>query len=164
MPANADITESYERLWNRALWYLGRRDYGAQELQQKLARPRPNKPKPVPEDIDKAIKRLQELGLLNDERYAQRLAESLSNKGFGERGIKQELRMRGLADEAPEIEIEDSERLAQLLQTPKFQRKLEDERGRRSLYQALLRKGFKHGDIRTAMRDYMEEEQYDGTD
>ena len=157
MPANADVTESYERLWNRALWYLGRRDYGAQELRKKLLRPRPNKPAPVEEDIDKAIERLLELKLLDDERCAQRLAESLSRKGFGQRGIAMELRQRGLGDEAPELDIEDEDRLAELLQS-KYAQKLGDERGRRAVYQALLRKGFSHGDIRAAMRDYMEEE------
>lgn len=151
-------TESYERLWNRALWYLGRRDYGTQELRKKLLRLRPNKPAPVEEDIDRAIERLIELGLLNDENYAQRLAESLSRKGFGERGIAQNLRMRGLEDEAPELPADDKERLTELLQSPKFQRKLEDESKHRAVFQALLRKGFSHGDIRAAMRDYLEEE------
>jgi len=149
--------ESYERLWNRALWYLGRRDYGTEELRKKLLRPRPNKPAPVEEDVDRAIARLAELGLLNDERYAQSLAESLARKGFGERGIAQKLRERGLEDESPELAEEDGAILQQALQSPKYQRKLQDERGRRTVYQALLRKGFRHGDIRAALRDYMEE-------
>jgi len=149
--------ETYEALWNRALWYLGRRDYGAQELRQKLLRYRPDKPAPAEEDVDRAIERLLELGLLDDERYAQRLAESLSRKGFGERGILMELRMRGLGDESPEAPVEDRERLTELLQT-KYQRKLGDERGRRAVYQALVRKGFTHGDIQAALRGYMEEE------
>ena len=151
-------SETYEALWSRALWYLGRRDYGAQELRQRLLRPRPDKPAPTEEDIDRAIGRLLELGLLNDERYAQRLAESLSRKGFGARGIAMELRRRGL-DESPQLPVEDSRRLAELLQT-KFQNKLGDERGRRAAYQALLRKGFAHSDIRAAMKEYMEEDIY----
>jgi len=160
-----DNAETYEALWNRALWYLGRRDYGAQELRQKLLRYRPDKPAPTEEDADRAVERLLELGLLDDERYAQRLAESLSRKGFGERGILMELRMRGLANESPELPMADSERLTELLQT-KYQRKLGDERGRRAVYQALVRKGFTHGDIQAALRgcvvrDYTEEdEQY----
>ena len=157
---NCDNFESYERLWNRALWYLGRRDYGAEELRKKLLRPRPNKPLPIEEDVERAIARLLELGLLDDERYAQRLAESLSRKGYGERGIAQNLALRGLKDEAPELPTDDKERLAELLQSPKFQRKLEDETKHRALFQTLLRKGFLYGDVRAAMRDYLEEEQY----
>jgi len=150
--------ESYERLWNRALWYLGRRDYGTDELRQKLLRPRPNKPLPNEEDIDRAIARLVELDLLDDERYAQRLAESYARKGYGQRGIDQQLYRRGLKDESPELAQDDPERLAELLQTPAFQRKLADETKHKSLFAALLRKGFRHSDIRTAMQDYFEEE------
>jgi len=113
---------------------------------------------PAEEDVDRAIDRMLELGLLDDERYAQRLAESLSRKGFSRHGIAMELRQKGL-DEAPEIPIADCERLAELLQT-KYNRKLGDERGRLGVYQALLRKGFSHGDIRTAMRDYIEEDEH----
>lgn len=154
--------ETYEALWNRALWYLGRRDYGSQELRQKLLRPRPNKPLPVAEDVDQAIERLLELNLLDDARYAQRLAEALSRKGVGERGIAMELRRRGVAEE-PELPVSDGERLSELLRS-KYQRRLGDERGKRSVYQALIRKGFAHSDVRAALRDYMEEEEIDGED
>jgi len=155
---NSDQTETYERLWNRALWYLGRRDYGTEELRRKLRRPRPHKPAPAEADISRAVERLLELGLLDDERYAQRLAESLSRKGLSARGIAMELRQRSLGNEAPEIPVEDSEHLAELLQS-KYAHKLGDERGQRTVYQALLRKGFSHRDIRAALRDYTEEEQ-----
>jgi len=146
--------EPYDRLWNRALWYLGRRDYGSRELRLKLLKPRPNKPLPEEGDVDRAIARLLELDLLNDERYAQRLAQALSRKGYGARGIAYELKRRGLEAEAP---IEDGERLAELLHG-KYEGKLGDEKGLRAVYNALLRKGFSHADIRTAMKDYLEEE------
>ena len=146
--------ETYEALWNRALWTLGRRDYGAKELRQKLLRPRPEKPMPAESDVDRAIARLIELDLLNDERYAQRLAEALSRKGYGARGIAFELRKRGLEEEAAPP-AEDAERLADLLQT-KYAARLGDERGRRAACQALLRRGFSYADVRNAMKEYME--------
>ena len=148
--------EPYEALWNRALWYLGRRDYGAQELRQKLLKPRPNKPMPSEDDADRAIARLIELDLLNDGRYAQHLAQALSRKGYGARGIAYELKRRGLEEEA-EPPAQDSERLRELLST-KYAARLGDEKGRRAVYNALLRKGFSHADLRTAMKDYMEDE------
>jgi len=151
-----DNFESYERLWNRALWYLGRRDYGVDELRKKLLRPRPNKPLPNEEDIDRAIERLVELNLLDDERYAQRLAESYARKGYGQRGIDQQLYRRGLKEEAPELAQDDPERLAELLQTPAYQRKLADPDKHKSLFAALLRKGFRHSDIRTAMQEVLD--------
>jgi len=150
--------ESYEALWNRALWYLGRRDYGVKELRQKLLRQRPDKPMPCEEDIDRAIERLLELDLLNDERYAQRLAEALSRKGFGARGIAFELKKRGVEEEAV-APMEDSERIKELLQT-KYRVKLGDEKGRQAAFNALLRRGFGYADIRAAMKDYMEDGDY----
>jgi len=149
--------EAYEALWNRALWYLGRRDYGVRELREKLLKPRPNKPLPMEEDVGRAIARLIELDLLNDERYAGRLAEALSRKGYGARGIAFELKRRGLQEKAPQAPVEDGERLAELLQT-KYAARLGDEKNRRAVYNALLRKGFSHADIRTAMKDYLEDE------
>ena len=153
MPENQ---EPYEALWNRALWTLGRRDYGADELRQKLLKPRPNKPLPTEEDVDRAIVRLVELDLLNDERYAQKLAEALSRKGYGARGIAFELRRRGLAEEV-QAPAEDSERLADLLQS-KYAPRLGDEKGRRAVYNALVRKGFQYADINHAMKEYTEDE------
>ena len=150
--------ETYEAMLNRAMWYLGRRDYGTQELRQKLLRPRPDKPRPDGDICGQVIARLGELGLLDDARMAQRLAESLSNKGYAARGIAYELRRRGLAEE-PELPVEDIERLAELLEK-KYAPRLRDERGRRGVYQALLRRGFSHTDLRRAMREYLEENRY----
>lgn len=156
--------ESYEALWNRALWYLGRRDYGAQELRRKLLRPRPNnKPVPSEEDADRAIERLLELNLLDDARYAKQLTESLSRKGHSARAIAFELKKRGVQEEA-EPELDDSARIAQLLQG-KYAARLGDERGRRAVYQALLRRGFRSADISRGMKDCaqdMPEGDYDG--
>ncbi|MDR2686192.1 MAG: recombination regulator RecX [Oscillospiraceae bacterium] len=151
--------EPFDALWNRALWYLGRRDYGANELRLKLLRPRPDKPAPLEEDVDRAIERLIELDLLNDERYAQRLAEALSRKGYGARGIAFELRKRGLSEEI-EPPAPDEERIGELLRS-KYAAKLGDEKGRQSAFNALVRKGFSYSDVKAAMRQTMEEE-FDG--
>jgi regulatory protein len=150
--------EPYDALWNRALWTLGRRDYGANELRQKLLRPRPDKPPPSENDVDRAIERLIELDLLNDGRYAQRLAEALSRKGYGAKGIAFELKKRGLQEEA-EAPIEDSERLTELLRS-KYAARLGDEKGRQAVFNALIRKGFGYSDVKNALRETMEEDEY----
>ena len=144
-------SEPYEALWDRALWHLGRRDFGAKELRERLLRYRPNnKPSPSEEDVEKALARLQELGLIDDERRAERLTESLQRKGYGKRHIQMELRQRGLPEpeEAPE---DEGEIIARLLQT-KYAAKLGDERNRRLTVQALLRRGFQYAGIRDAMK------------
>jgi len=148
--------EPYEALWNRALWYLGRRDYGVKELRQRLLRPRPNKPLPCEEDVDRAIERMLELDLLNDGRYAGRLAEALSRKGYGARGIAYELKRRGIEEEIA-LPAHDSERIRELLQS-KYAAKLGDEKGRQAVFNALIRKGFNYTDVKKALREYMEED------
>jgi len=153
-------SETYEAMLNRAMWYLGRRDYGTQELRQKLLRPRQNKPAPDVDTADAVTERLAELGLLDDARYAQYLAEALSRKGYSAHAIQFELRKRGIQEEA-EAPVEDGERLSELLQT-KYAARLGDDRGRQAVHQALIRKGYKHGDIQRAMRNYMEEDSFDG--
>jgi len=150
--------EPYEALWNRALWYLGRRDYGVNELRQKLLRPRPDKPMPSEDDMDRAIERMLELGLLNDERYAQRLAEALSRKGYGAKGIAFELKRRGVEEEI-DLPAPDEARIGELLRS-KYAAKLRDEKGRQAVFNALIRKGFSYSDVKKAMREYMEEDAY----
>ena len=58
----------YRRARERALYLLDRKDYSSWELEQKLAR------NVSPETARKVVERLQELGLLNDEEYARKLA------------------------------------------------------------------------------------------
>ena len=131
-----DEHEPYQALWNRALWYLGRRDYGTKELRERLLRPRPNKPPADEADVGRAIARLTELGLLDDERRAARLAETLGHKGWSARKIAMELRFRGLPEQGEPPEETDAEVIARLLAT-KYAAKLINERGQRATYQAL---------------------------
>ena|GEM_PF-5620946 len=51
--------------------------------------------------------------------------------------------------------VNDQALLARLLEE-KYNEKCHDERGRWSVYQALRRRGFRHGDVRAAMRDFAE--------
>ena len=51
---------------------------------------------------------MEALGLIDDEDYARRLAQSLFNhKHFGARRVKQELRQKGIADDVIEAVLEE---------------------------------------------------------
>jgi len=143
------MCDASKQVQNYAMYLLGRRDYGTQELRERLLRPHPKREPPDEAHVEAALERLTELGLVNDGRRAERLAESLRRKGWGTRRIRMELRQRGLPepDESPEG---DSETIARLLQT-KYAAKLRDEQGRGSVVQALMRRGFCYADIRSAM-------------
>jgi len=89
----------------RALRYLVRREHSRAELARKLA-PRAESPEALTVLLDHLASRQQ----LSDERFAEERARSLSRK-FGPAKIRQDLKLRGIADEvierlSPENEVE----------------------------------------------------------
>ncbi|MDR1464989.1 MAG: recombination regulator RecX [Oscillospiraceae bacterium] len=145
---------------DRAAFLLGRRDHSTAELRRKLLHPRSPKV-PIPEEatVDEALERLTDLGLLDDARFARELSRTLTErKGISPAVLRFELRRRGLEDGVVEDVLTEAEemdpvaRIEELLQT-KFARKAADERGRRAAFAALLRLGYRHTDIRRAMRE-----------
>lgn len=143
-------TSRRNRARERALYLLGLRDYSCHELEQKLYT------EATPEIAAAVVERLQEVGLLDDERYAARLARSLSEgKHYPRRRIEQELRRRGISNGLVQavvfdLEGEDFEQALALLQK-KYYNKLNDPDSRRRVIAALARRGFSYGAIRRAM-------------
>lgn len=92
--------------YDKALKLISRRDHFRAELVEKLRR------KGFDEtEIDSAVKRLDELGLVNDEALAERFVEFRSvDRGWGPRRLRLELRKRGVddavADRASDLEAE----------------------------------------------------------
>lgn len=149
------------RAFNAAVDLLSRRDHSAKELERKVAR------RSGSEFARGAVERLEELGYVNDERYARSLAAELyERRGMGKRRIEQELRERGVSRDiasacVEELDGDDVERITALLNT-KFAGRFSDEKGRRRTFAALTRLGYGCSDIRSAMRQA--DEEYDDTD
>ena len=143
-------TSRYNRARERALYLLGLRDYACKELEQKLYS------EADPDTAAAVVERLRQVGLLDDERYAARLARSLCEmKHYPARRIEQELRHRGvspvLAQAAvAELDSEDFQQALALLEK-KYYNKLNDPDSRRRVTAALARRGFSYGAIRRAM-------------
>ena len=110
-----------------------------------------------------AVDRLEELRLVDDDRYAENYAEELlRRKKFAPRRIRQELLHRGIDRETADFTVEtldfDAEScIIELLQT-KFRGKLADEKGLRRTVASLQRLGYDYGDIRAALREVEETE------
>ena len=140
----------YHRARERALYLLGLRDYACKELEQKLYT------EAAPDTAAAVVERLRQVGLLDDARYAARLARSLSEgKHYPRRRIEQELRHRGISsvlvqEVVSELGGEDFEQALALLQK-KYYNKLDDPDSRRRVVAALARQGFSYGAIRRAM-------------
>ena len=143
-----------ERAKSRALWYLSRGDHSKKALLEKLCRN-------FPQDASiKAVERMEELGLIDDLRYATNVASALSSANTSDREIVRKLFVKGVSSElakqvVSELESDSCAQIRHLIER-KYCRRLADEDGVRKVYAALIRKGFSHSDVRSALREYSE--------
>lgn len=92
-----------KRAKEKALWLLSNRDHSKRELETKIRKTEDAK------SAKKAVERMEELGLVDDEKFAKRYAEQLINvKHLSVRGAKYKLLEKGidkdLADEILEAD------------------------------------------------------------
>ncbi|MBR5134787.1 MAG: regulatory protein RecX [Clostridia bacterium] len=104
------------RAREKALYYLSLRDYGVGELVQKLCRAGISR-----ELAQETVSRLEQSGLIDDERYAAALARDMSQrKLYPKRRIAAALREKGFSSEAienalSELVEEDEKQALELL-------------------------------------------------
>ena len=146
----------YVRAKSRALWYLDRMDYSEKALFEKL----------VLKGFDKrassaVVGKLVELGLINDRRYADRLAEKLTEQGNSKRASLQKMLLKGvdydLAKEAlSELDSDEVSKIIQLIEK-KYSSKLAEPANYQKVYAALVRRGFSYADVKTALKRFTED-------
>ena len=104
-----------------------------------------------------AVQWLTELNLLDDLETARQLAQSAARKGYGAARIRQILYQKGidrqLWDEAMEELPEPDDAIDRFLQS-RFKGEKPDERETKRAVDALLRRGHRWADIRSAMARY----------
>ncbi|NMP38424.1 MAG: hypothetical protein GX051_09960 [Clostridiales bacterium] len=148
--AELESAASFRSAKNSALNMLSRRAYGKQELVKKL-REKKHDAQTASEVADK----LEQLGLIDDEDYAALLARELyERKGMSCEKIKYELMGRGISREISEntaetLDNNPVERIIIMLST-KYSRSMDDEKGRKRVFAALRRLGYRYSDIRSA--------------
>ena len=152
---------SFRRAYNKALDFLSRRPFGTKELIKKLCEKGHDK-----QATQKACERLVELGLLNDEEYARILANDLlERKKYAIKRVKQELIFRGIDREIVENTIDsidnDPQKSIIILIKKKYINKINDEKGKKRVVDALMRLGYSYSDIKTALNQISE---FDGED
>ena len=147
------IDSDRKRCKDKAMWLISYRDHSRRELIDKLRRDY------SAESAEAAVSRLEELGLIDDGRFARRYAADLINlKHLSERGVRQKLHEKGvdrdLIDEViDELEFDEQAQIRDIIEK-KYARSLGDEAGRRRAVNALARLGFGYSDIRSAMAEY----------
>ncbi|MDE5605285.1 MAG: recombination regulator RecX [Eubacterium sp.] len=149
---------NYRKAFNKCADFLSRRDHSVKELRGKLLRT-------VDEaSAEKAIERFEELGYLDDEKFARNYAEHLfKNKNYSNNHVKQELYKKGISRDIVAEIIEDSEidsvESIITIINKKYYSKLNAENGKEKVVAALMRKGFSYGDIKAAF-NRIENENY----
>ena len=143
---------SSRRAFNAAVDLLSRRAHASEELYKKL------RPKFGDEPARAAVEKAKSLYLLDDEAFAEQLAEELyERKHFAPRRILSELLRRGVNREIAQNAVEsldkdDKNRIIVLLQG-KYSACLQDEKGKRRAVNALMRMGYGYGDIKAALAE-----------
>lgn len=145
-----------KRAKSRALWYLSRGDLAENKLKEKLILGGFGE-----QASDDAVLRMKELGLINDERLAERLYQYLSESGASKREILFKLQNKGIPyDIAKQLAEEDysdeAGKVLKLIKT-KYASKLDTEEGVKKTFNALIRKGYSYANVRDALRAYNDE-------
>ena len=140
------------RAKEKALWLISYRSHSKKELRDKIRRTCDA------EAADKAVERMEELGLVNDEDFARRYAEQLLyGKRLSKRAAFYELRRKGIdqatAEEAlAELDVDVHEQIRALIE--KKYRNINDEKIRRRAVAALQRLGYGWEDIKAVLEEY----------
>ena len=166
------LAESARRkMMNKALDLLSMRDYSRRELTDKLVTKAWEKKEQKDMDLGSLKQqasdicdRLEELGLLNEERFARSYVdELLRRKHLSKSGLKTALIQKGVQRDIietvlEEVEVDPVEQVRELLATKFKNRDLSDEKQKTRTVNALLRLGYRYGEINAAMDGILEDE------
>lgn len=145
------------RAKEKALWLISYRDHSKKELVQKIAKTADK------ESAEIAVDRMEELGLVNDEKYARRYLDQLINiKHLSKNAAKYKLLEKGidrnLIDEILcETETDPQEHIRAIIER-KYLKSLSDEKGKRRCFAGLQRMGYSYSDINSVLQEYIEDE------
>lgn len=145
------------RAKEKALWLISYRDRSKKELTDKI------KLAYGAQSAQKAVERMEELGLVNDEAFAKRYALQLINtKHMSPRAAVRMLLQKGIdrelaEDVVDEIPVDPSENIRAVIE--KKYRNINDEKIRRRAVSALQRLGYGWDEIKSVLEEYTEDEQ-----
>lgn len=141
------------RAWLSALDLLSIRSHSQKELIVKLRR------KYSQNAAEAAAEKAAELGLIDDEAFAEMYArELIERKKYGISRVKNELKLKGISSHIIEsvlfsLDIDSKESIISLVER-KYSRKLSNEKGRRQVIAALQRLGYSYSDIKSALNEF----------
>lgn len=133
------------QVWSRALKMLARRNWGSEELSQKLQREYE-----VPQELaEAAVERLKELAIINDDEFAAQLVRMYKRRGYGPMRIRREMKRKFVAEERIDANVQPSPEEEQEQIVDVAQKKwgtiptsLEMQKRKGRLYRFLIGRGF----------------------
>jgi regulatory protein len=154
---NQHLKESdYVRAKARGMWFLDRSDYSEKTLYQKIVAGGISNAAAT-----RAVARLKELGLVDDEKLASRLAEQMANANISKREAYAKLYNKGISPDIIKSTLEETnfDELSQVLAVieKKYKNKISDKESIQKTYAALVRKGFSYQSVRDAIKKYTQE-------
>ena len=154
--------EALQKAKKRALYLLTAKQMCRGELRSKLEKTYGE------QTAEEAVKYVCELGYVNDEEYAPKLAEYLiKRKRWGVRRARYEMLHRGLDRELVENTLADipedeiDEELTALIEK-RYADKVQDYGDRRRTIAALARRGYDFGTIKRCINKFLESSDDDG--
>lgn len=142
-----------KRAKEKALWLISYRDHSRRELLDKLKKTSGER------HSERAVERMEELGLVDDRKYAERYARELINvKHLSVRAAMYKLSQKGIDRELSESILEEldpdpREHIAAVIEK-KYRNSLSDEKARRRAVAALQRMGYGWSDISAVLEEY----------
>ena len=155
--SDEDLKEMIERSNERrakekALWLISYRSHSKKELKDKIRRTCDDT------SAEKAVERMEELGLVNDEEYARQFARKLLlQKKMARRAAMLEMSRKGIDKETAEaaldeVDVDYRENIRYIIE--KKYRDIGDEKIKRRAVAALQRLGYGWDDIRAVLNEY----------
>ena len=149
-----EITElsNERRAKEKALWLISYRSHSKKELKDKIRRTCDDS------SAEKAVERMEELGLVNDEEYARQFARKLlQQKKMARRAAMLEMSRKGIDKETAEaaldeVDVDHRENIRYIIE--KKYRDIGDEKIKRRAVAALQRLGYGWDDIRAVLNEY----------
>lgn len=153
------------RAFNAGAQLISRREHSSKELYEKLLK------NYEPEFAAEAVARLQEIGMLNDERFAEMYANELfEKKGYGKKRILFELNTKGIDRSLAENTVEELfceedniQRIVDIIRK-KYYNIENDEKQRRRAAAYLMRAGYSNSEIRQAFSAFSQDFYEEGWD
>ena len=149
----------YIRAKSRGMWFLDRADYSEKTLYEKI----------VAGGIShtaaaRAVARIKELGLINDQRLATRLALQLSEANVSKRESYAKLLNKGIPKDIIKSVLEQTEfdEITQIKAVidKKYRTKMDTKENIQKVYAALIRKGFSYSAVSDVIKRYTKEIEY----